>query len=162
MPLFGDFFDLGNVSLFGYDIPFAAITVAMFCVAMANLYFTLQSVKELTAFDPDEWRAFKLIEEEGISHDVRRFRFALQSKDHIIGLPVGQHISFKYVDAEGKDVIRSYTPTTSNDEKGYVDFVIKIYYKNVHPNFPHGRKYLCLYRDNLIIGFRWKNESALG
>ena len=144
MPLFGDLFDLGSVSVLGFEVPFGAITIAMFIIAVVNLYFTIQSVKSKTAFDPDEWRTFKLIEEEGISHDVRRFRFALQSNDHIIGLPVGQHVSLKYVDAEGKDVIRSYTPTTSNDERGYVDFVIKIYYKNVHPNFPHGKKLWCV------------------
>ena len=59
---------------------------------------------------------------------------------YCVGLPVGQHISFKYVDEEGKEVIRSYTPVSSDDDKGYVDFVIKIYFKNVHPKFPNGGK----------------------
>lgn len=27
-----------------------------------------------------------------ISHNVRRFRFGLQSEKHIFGLPVGQHV----------------------------------------------------------------------
>jgi Oxidoreductase FAD-binding domain len=27
-----------------------------------------------------------------LSHNVRRFRFALQSEKHIFGLPVGQHV----------------------------------------------------------------------
>ena len=38
----------------------------------------------------------------------------------------------------GKDVIRSYTPT--KEGVGFVDFVVKIYFKNVHPKFPEGGK----------------------
>ena len=102
------------------------------------------------AFSPEEWRKFPLVEREEISHDVRRFRFALPSKEHIIGLPIGQHISFKFV-SEGKEVIRSYTPTTSNDEAGYVDFVIKVYFKNVHPKFPDGGK-MSQYLNDLKVG----------
>jgi len=48
----------------------------------------------------------KLIEREEISHDTRRFRFALQSDRHVLGLPIGKHISLKYTDSEGKDVTR--------------------------------------------------------
>lgn len=29
---------------------------------------------------------------QNISHNVRRFRFALQSEKHKFGLPVGQHV----------------------------------------------------------------------
>lgn len=94
--------------------------------------------KQQTALDPEKWHPFKLIEIEKISHDVRRFRFALHSKNHVLGLPIGQHISFKYKDAEGKDVQRSYTPVSSNDEIGFVDFVIKVYFKNSNPRFPEG------------------------
>ena len=103
------------------------------------------------ALNQEEWTEFPLLEKEEISHDVRRFRFGLQSKDHIIGLPIGQHISFKFVDKQGKDVIRSYTPTTSNDEAGYVDFVIKVYFKNVHPKFPDGGK-MSQYLNDLKVG----------
>ena len=86
-----------------------------------------------------------------MSHDTRRIRFALQSRLHKLGLPVGQHISFKFVDGEGRDVIRSYTPITSDDEHGYVDFIIKIYFPNVHPKFPGGGK-MTMYLENLKVG----------
>ena len=46
--------------------------------------------------------------------DVKRFRFGLQTPSTVLGLPIGQHISLKYIDAEGKDVLRSYTPVSSN------------------------------------------------
>ncbi|CAN0536099.1 unnamed protein product, partial [Ectocarpus sp. 8 AP-2014] len=68
------------------------------------------------------------------------FRFALQSPKHVLGLPIGQHVSMKFVDADGKIVTRSYTPTSSDINLGHVDFVIKVYRPNEHPNFPDGGK----------------------
>lgn len=41
---------------------------------------------------------------------------------------------------DGKLVIRPYTPVTSDDDHGYMDLVIKVYFKNVHPKFPDGGK----------------------
>lgn len=114
----------------------AIATIALGLILFAGLMATFNSKK--IALDPERWQAFKLIEKENISHDVRRFRFALPSKKHVLGLPIGQHISLKYVDNEGKEVQRSYTPVSSDDDKGFVDFVIKIYFKNVHPRFPDG------------------------
>lgn len=58
---------------------------------------------------------FRLQEKEELSHDTRMFRFALQSPNHVLGLPIGQHVSMKFVDkADGKTVTRSYTPTSSD------------------------------------------------
>lgn len=45
----------------------------------------------------------------------------------MLGLPIGQHITFKAKDSEGKDFFRPYTPTTDDDTAGHVDFVIKVY-----------------------------------
>lgn len=39
---------------------------------------------------------------------------------------------------EGELVQRKYTPISTIQSNGYVDFVIKIYRKNVHPRFPDG------------------------
>jgi cytochrome-b5 reductase len=60
------------------------------------------------------------------------------SKDHILGLPIGQHISLKFTDSDGKEVQRSYTPVSSNEDKGVVDFVVKVYRRDTHPRFPDG------------------------
>lgn len=111
-------------------------------VFQMDLFPTYDSSKAVNvALNPEEWQEFKLIEKEDISHDVRRFRFELPSANHIIGLPIGQHISLKYVDNEGKDIIRSYTPVSSDDDKGIVDFIIKVYFRDSNPRFPDG-KYL--------------------
>ncbi|XP_074660898.1 NADH-cytochrome b5 reductase 3-like isoform X2 [Tubulanus polymorphus] len=89
--------------------------------------------------DPNVKYPLRLVDREEISHDTRRFRFALPSPQHILGLPVGQHI---YLSAriDGQLVIRPYTPVSSDDDKGFFDLVIKVYFKNVHPKFPEGGK----------------------
>lgn len=66
------------------------------------------------ALDPDTYIPFRLVKREVLSHDTRMFRFALQTPGHILGLPIGQHVSMKYVDEQGKTVTRSYTPTSSD------------------------------------------------
>lgn len=63
---------------------------------------------------------------EIVTHDTRRFRFSLPSKEQVLGLPIGQHI---YLTATIHDqlVIRPYTPVSSDDEAvGYFDLVIKV------------------------------------
>jgi cytochrome-b5 reductase len=92
-----------------------------------------------------------LVEKEVLSHDTRRFRFGLPSERHVLGLPVGQHISLRYTDESGKLVMRSYTPVSSDDAKGYVDLVIKVYFKNVHPKFPDGGK-MSQHLESLAVG----------
>ncbi|XP_075458931.1 NADH-cytochrome b5 reductase 3 [Ascaphus truei] len=81
----------------------------------------------------------RLIDKEVVSHDTRRFRFALPSPGHILGLPIGQHL---YLSARIDEnlVVRPYTPVSSDDDKGFVDLVVKIYFKNIHPKFPEGGK----------------------
>jgi len=103
-----------------------------------------------TLDDPNEKYFLPLIEKEEISHDTRKFRFELPSKDHILGLPVGQHIHLSAT-INTELVIRSYTPVTSDDDKGFVDLVVKVYKKNVHPKFPDGGK-MTQYLDAMKIG----------
>ena len=88
---------------------------------------------------PDIKYSFALASKENVSHDTRRFRFQLPSFKHVLGLPVGQHI---YLTAKinGELVKRPYTPTTSDDNQGYFDLVIKVY--------PNGK---CLVRRCSLI-----------
>ncbi|NXP14396.1 NB5R3 reductase, partial [Thinocorus orbignyianus] len=104
----------------------------------------------ITLKDPEVKYALRLIDKEEVSHDTRRFRFALPSTDHILGLPVGQHI-YLSTRIDGALVVRPYTPVSSDDEKGYVDLVVKIYFRGVHPKFPDGGK-MTQYLDSLKIG----------
>ncbi|XP_050092202.1 NADH-cytochrome b5 reductase 2 isoform X1 [Anopheles aquasalis] len=105
-----------------------------------------------TLLDPQEKYMLPLIEKEEISHDTRRFRFGLPSEKHILGLPVGQHI---HLSATINDelVIRAYTPVSCDDDHGYVDLVVKVYKKNVHPKFPDGGK-MSQHLESLKLGDR--------
>merc|ERR1712013_840893 len=81
----------------------------------------------------------KLVEKVVLSHDTRLFRFELPSHAHCLGLPIGQHI---YLSARinGSLVVRPYTPTSSDEDLGHMDLVVKIYPANTHPKFPEGGK----------------------
>lgn len=103
-----------------------------------------------TLQDANEKYLLPLIEKEEISHDTRKYRFGLPSKEHILGLPVGQHIHLSAT-INGELVIRSYTPVSSDDDKGFVDLVVKVYRKNVHPKFPDGGK-MTQHLDDLKLG----------
>lgn len=103
-----------------------------------------------TLIESNEKYLLPLVEKEEISHDTRRFRFGLPSSKHVLGLPVGQHIQLSAMINE-ELVIRSYTPVTSDDDEGYVDLVIKVYKKGVHPKFPDGGK-MSQHLDSLKIG----------
>ncbi|XP_063379757.1 NADH-cytochrome b5 reductase 2 isoform X1 [Cydia fagiglandana] len=109
-----------------------------------------KSKNPVTLVDPNAKYALPLIEREEISHDTRRFRFGLPSKDHVLGLPIGQHIHLSVKLADDL-VIRAYTPVSSDEEKGYVDLVIKVYFKNVHPKFPDGGK-MSQHLENMKLG----------
>lgn len=45
------------------------------------------------ALDPDKKIPFKMVKKEEITHDTRRFTFALQTPQHVLGLPVGEAVS---------------------------------------------------------------------
>lgn len=92
-----------------------------------------------TLLDPNEKYMLPLIEKHELSHDTFRYRFGLPSKDHILGLPIGQHVHL-IATINDELVLRAYTPVSSDDDLGYVDLVIKVYKRNVHPKFPDGGK----------------------
>lgn len=68
----------------------------------------------------------------------------------MLGLPIGQHIQLIATINE-ENVVRAYTPVSSDENKGYVDLVIKVYARNVHPKFPEGGK-MSQYVDALKLG----------
>ena len=99
--------------------------------------------KKTTLEDPNVKYSLKLVEKQIISHDTRKFIFALPSPNHILGLPVGQHV---YLSAKvgGSLVVRPYTPTSSDEDLGHMDLVVKVYFRDVHPKFPEGGNYFMI------------------
>jgi cytochrome-b5 reductase len=117
-----------------------------------------------TALDPTTFKQFKLIKKTEVSHDTHIFRFALDNPEQTLGLPVGQHIVLRAdctTDGKTETVTHSYTPISSDDEKGYVDFMIKVYFANVNPRFPHGGR-LSQHMYNMKIGDRMQMRGPQG
>uniref|UniRef100_A0A8C9U5I0 NADH-cytochrome b5 reductase n=1 Tax=Scleropages formosus TaxID=113540 RepID=A0A8C9U5I0_SCLFO len=144
------------------DVP---VLIALCVIVVTVLHFLLRPQKStggdkkeegkrsaITLLDPNVKYALPLTEKEEINHDTKRFRFALPSPAHILGLPTGQHV---YLSAKvgGNLVIRAYTPVSSDKDQGFVDLVVKVYYKNSHPKYPEGGK-MSQYLDSLSIGDR--------
>lgn len=125
--------------------------VAISAVLAKILLGKEEKKKKLVALeDPNTKYALPLIEKKILSHDTRLFKFKLPSEEHCLGLPIGQHI---YLSARinGSLVVRPYTPTSSDNDLGCMDLVVKVYHSNVHPKFPEGGK-MTQYLEAMTIG----------
>ncbi|KAF2087080.1 ferredoxin reductase-like protein [Saccharata proteae CBS 121410] len=77
---------------------------------------------------PNEFQEFELKEKTILSHNTAIYRFGLPKPTDILGLPIGQHISIAAtIDGQPKEVVRSYTPISSDEDSGYFDLLIKAY-----------------------------------
>ncbi|KAI9751433.1 MAG: NADH-cytochrome b5 reductase [Lichina confinis] len=77
---------------------------------------------------PDKFQEFELKEKTIISHNVAIYRFALPRRIDILGLPIGQHISIgAVIPGQTKEIVRSYTPISSDENAGYFDLLLKSY-----------------------------------
>ncbi len=137
------------------ELPVPAPILIAVAIILATTAF-LFGKKSKPALDAVEFTPLPLIKKESLSHDTRRFTFALPNgPDGKLGLPVGQHITLKFTetlaDGKTKNHQRSYTPTTGDDTPGTVTFVIKVYKAGVHPKFPEGGK-MSQHLDSLEIG----------
>lgn len=75
---------------------------------------------------PNEFQEFELQEKTILSHNTAIYRFKLPNPTDILGLPIGQHISLAATIAD-KEVVRSYTPISSDTDHGHFDLLIKSY-----------------------------------
>ena len=49
--------------------------------------------EKIALTDSNVKQSFNLVSKEILTHDTRRFRFALPSNEHTFGLPVGNHVN---------------------------------------------------------------------
>ncbi|CCD72031.1 NADH-cytochrome b5 reductase [Caenorhabditis elegans] len=132
-----------------------AITGGVVLISSVSLFLYLRQLRaekksKRTLEDDSVKYLLPLIEKFEISHNTRKFRFGLPSKDHILGLPIGHHV---YLSANigGKLIVRSYTPVSCDLDLGYVDLMVKVYFKNTHERFPDGGK-MSQHLESLKIG----------
>ncbi|KDQ16711.1 hypothetical protein BOTBODRAFT_43300 [Botryobasidium botryosum FD-172 SS1] len=94
--------------------------------SLAFAYYLRTNDVRKPVLDPKEWKEFPLKEKIIISNNTALYRFALPHPEDVLGLPIGQHISVS-AEINGKAITRSYTPTSSDDDKGHFDLVVKAY-----------------------------------
>ncbi|KAI0961472.1 hypothetical protein AcV7_000563 [Taiwanofungus camphoratus] len=94
----------------------------------AIIYTKFGPNKKKLVLDPKRWQEFPLKEKTVVSPNTAIYRFALPGPNDILGLPIGQHISVS-AEINGKEIMRSYTPTSSDDDRGHFDLLIKTYEK---------------------------------
>ena len=100
--------------------------------------------------DKDGCISPKLTKKIKISDDTFIFRFSFSDENMVLGLPIGKHVVFSAT-INGELCERKYTPISQVTQKGYVDFVIKIYKAGVHPKFPEGG-IMSQHVNNMAIG----------
>ncbi|UNI16049.1 Cytochrome-b5 reductase [Purpureocillium takamizusanense] len=65
---------------------------------------------------------------ETVNHNTKRLRFRLPEKDAVSGLSLTSALlTFSWPKNQWLPVIRPYTPVSSSDEPGFVDFLVKRY-----------------------------------
>jgi len=133
-----------------------AITVGVAIVAVKYLFLK----KREPALDAKQYKKFKLRARIEVNHNTRLFRFDLPHADDVLGLPIGQHLSLKAT-IDGKEVYRSYTPVSSDDDLGHFDLLIKVYEKGAMSKYldslkegdhidVRGPKGLFVYKPNMV------------
>lgn len=78
------------------------------------------------ALSAAEFRPFRVRSVETLTHNTKRITFALDSPDQSLGLPVASLLLAR-AKIGGKTVVRPYTPTNLNEDRGYLELVVKGY-----------------------------------
>lgn len=105
------------------------------------------------ALKPEVFQNFPLSEIRKTSHNVAIYKFALPKPTDILGLPIGQHISLAATPkGVEKEVVRSYTPISSDEDKGFFELLIKAY--------PQGN--ISAYMTTLKVGDTMKVRGPKG
>jgi len=104
------------------------IALLLAVASSAFFYFRFGLSAKRAVLNAKEWQQFPLKEKIIISPNTALYRFGLPRPNDVLGLPIGQHISVS-AEINGKDIMRSYTPTSSDDNLGHFDLLIKSYEK---------------------------------
>ncbi|CEP23808.1 CBR1 [Cyberlindnera jadinii] len=106
-------------------VPITVLLAIVIVVITVAVRF-LSTPKQRKVLRKDEFQYFPLIQKTMLSHNSGIYRYALPRPDDVLGLPIGQHIQVA-ARINGKEIVRSYTPTSNDAVKGYFDLLIKHY-----------------------------------
>ncbi|KAG9323837.1 hypothetical protein KVV02_007847 [Mortierella alpina] len=103
-------------------IPFAVAGVG----AILAYLFLKKGTVRVPPLHSKEYRKFTLVEKIVLSPNTAMYKFALPNNDDVLNLPIGQHVTVM-ANINGKDIARSYTPTSGSEDLGYFVLCIKSY-----------------------------------
>lgn len=104
------------------------LALALTAVTTVVLFWKFSKKSKKPVLDPQNWQEFPLVKKTIVSPNTAIYRFGLSNSDDVLGLPIGQHISVSAT-INGKEIMRSYTPTSSDDDLGHFELLIKAYEK---------------------------------
>lgn len=108
----------------------AGIAVIVYAIAKAMSSSSSSKPARKPVLVPDQYVKVPLIAKipvtTGVACPVTLYRFGLPQPDVSLDLPIGQHIYLR-ANIDGEEISRPYTPTTTNDDLGHFDLVIKVY-----------------------------------
>ncbi|KAK2756162.1 NADH-cytochrome b5 reductase [Arachnomyces sp. PD_36] len=119
---------------------YGGLAVAAGAVAYWQLSGSNPAVKEIKLEDRGKvftggdqgWVDLKLANVENLSHNTKRFRFEFDDKENVSGLHIASALLTRYkAPGAEKATLRPYTPTSDEDQPGYLELVVKKY-----PNGP--------------------------
>lgn len=108
-----------------FRVPLAALSFAAVS-ALAGAAPARSEGEKKTALSPGEFRAFKVRSVESVTHNTKRLVFDLPGDDYEMGIVTASVLLAK-ASVDGKTVVRPYTPTNINSEKGFLELVVKGY-----------------------------------
>ena len=158
------------------DAPPAAVAAAV-AVVLLSLYLVLKPSGGRAfrgwkagpggVFLSKQRVAVPLVARTQMSPDVVRFRFGLPTPTTVLGLPIGSHFKVFAPNVVGtepgkwngrddseaghSEIERKYTPTSSDEDLGYFELMLKIYSGGEKPQFVDGGK-MSQFLDSLEIG----------
>nr|ATU82295.1 NADH-cytochrome b5 reductase [Macrocybe gigantea] len=116
----------------------AVVITAVIVVATA-FYAKVLHTGRSKPLNPKAWQEYPLEKKIQVSHNTAIYRFKLPHAQDVLGLPVGQHISIA-AEINGKEIVRSYTPISNDDDRGAFDLLIKSYEKGNISRYVAGLK----------------------
>ncbi|CAF4988767.1 unnamed protein product, partial [Rotaria sp. Silwood1] len=94
--------------------------------------------------DQKNWNTVTLMEKIVLNHDSVRLTFALKHPHQKLGVPTGKHLYLRCISSSGKKVVRAFTPTSTVDEVGKFDLIVKLY--RASGNWSGGKMSACIDR----------------
>ncbi|KAJ9453233.1 NADH-cytochrome b5 reductase-like protein [Diplonema papillatum] len=89
--------------------------------------FTYNKPKHEVELCPDEWRKYPLELKKTVGKNMMVLRFQLPSVHGSAGTHSASYVLLRYRDADGKYVVRPYTPISMEWEHGFFDLMVKKY-----------------------------------